>query len=99
VSSAIFTPFPFTVGTTSKQISPVIIPKNAQRAAMLVQNLSAATNLYINWGAPANLNLGFIIVPGGAALFDQFTPINDVYAFFNNAVPQSGVIFEGTRDF
>jgi hypothetical protein len=99
VSSAIFTPFPFTVGTASRQISPVIVPKNPSRAALLMQNLSAATNLFINFGAPANVNLGFIIVPGGAALFDQFTPINDIYVFFNNAVAQSGVLFEGTRDF
>lgn len=99
VSSAVFTPFPFTIGTASNPVSPIIIPKNPSRAALLVQNLSGVTNLLINFGAPANLNLGFIIVPGGAALFDQFTPTNDIYAFFNNAAPQSGVIFEGTRDF
>lgn len=99
VSSAIFTPFPFTVGTGSNPLSPIIVTHNTKRAALLVQNLSGVTNLFINFGAPANLNLGFIIVPGGAALFDQFTPINDIHVFFGNAVPQNGVIFEGTRDF
>jgi hypothetical protein len=99
VSSAIFTPFPFSCGTGSAQPSPVVCPTNPKRAALLIQNLSGVTNLFVNWGAPANTNLGFLIVPGGAALFDQFTPINDVYVFFNNAVAQNGVIFEGTRQF
>lgn len=99
VSSAIFTPFPFSCGTLSAQPSPVVCNQNPQRAALLIQNLSGVTNLMVNWGAPASANLGFLIVPGGAALFDQFTPINAVYVFFANAAAQNGVIFEGTRAF
>lgn len=93
----IFTPFPFSFGTASVQPSPVILSRNYQRCAMLIQNLSVLSNLYVSFGAPAAANLGIQLVPGGGVLLDVVCPNNDVYGFFPNAVAQPGVAFEGSR--
>ena len=94
----VFTAFPFSAGTAQSKPSPLIVPANAQRCAILIQNLSGVSNLYVNFGGPANANLGVLLVPDGSMLLDVVCPNNDVYIFFPNAAPQPGVAYQGTRN-
>jgi hypothetical protein len=99
VNPVVFTAFPFSAGTGQAKPSPLVVPANQQRCAVVIQNLSVLSNLYVNFGAPANANLGILLVPDGSLLFDVVCPNNDVYIFFPNAVPQPGVAYQGTRNF
>jgi hypothetical protein len=77
--------------------TPVLaLPANHLRCYMIIQNLSAATNLFIGFGAGAIATNGLLILPnGGNFLADYSPPTDDIYIFFAAGAAELCVIAEG----
>ncbi len=88
-----FSTYPFVIGTA--QGSTQIVPQNLKRMWLLVQNQSAASNLYINFSSGASVGNGILLGFGQGIVIDVNVPNNSVNIFFNNATPQPGVLVEG----
>ena len=72
------------------------LPANNRRAYLIVQNKSAATNLFIGFGAGIDITNGLLILPnGGNLLADENVPTDDIYIFFTAGAAQLCVICEG----
>lgn len=77
--------------------APVLaLPFNPKRVYLIVQNLSAATNLWLGFGAGAVANAGILILPnGGNFLADYNVPMDDIYLFFTAGATETANICEG----
>ena len=91
-----FTLYPFSTNETSGSNGSVsILPANQRRTFLLVQNQSAAEDLYFNFGADAGVNLGILLAPGFGCFFDIVCPYNQVNVYFDSSDNEPGVIIEG----
>ncbi len=88
--------FPFVIGLTSERI----IPANPLRSYLLVQNKSAASDMFINFGQKATTFNGVIIIPRGnyefigGAVGGSFVPSDSVW-LLGAAAGLEGVLVEG----
>jgi len=88
--------YPFTIGLTSRQI----VPANPLRCYLLVQNKSAVSDMFINFGSKATTANGIIIIPRGnyeftgGAVGGPFSPGNSVWVL-GAVAAMSGVLVEG----
>lgn len=85
--------YPFAIGTGNGAVT--ILPYNAKRTLLIIQNQSAADDLYVNFGSDASVNSGLILAAGVGLVLDTSPPNNSISVFYNNATPQGGVIIEG----
>ena len=78
-------------------VAPVLaLPGNYLRVYLIIQNISAATNLFVGFGAGATEANGVLILPnGGNFLADYSPPTDDVYIFFAAGAAEVCVICEG----
>lgn len=92
-----FTLYPFSISNTSGNGvgSVQLLSQNYRRQFLLVQNLSAASDLYINFGSDAGLNTGVKLTFGTGIVFDQKVPNNSIFLFFNAATFEPGIVVEG----
>ena len=81
---------PFVTGRTSSQV----LPTNPLRTFLLIQNLSAASNLYFNLGSGAGVNSGVLLSAGQGIVFDNTSPSDSINVYYDNATPQQGVVLE-----
>ncbi len=88
-----FSVYPFVIGTAQGSVQ--IVPQNLKRMWLLIQNQSAASNLYVNFSSGANVGNGILLAFGQGIVIDVNVPNNSVNVFFNNATPQAGVLVEG----
>jgi len=56
------------------------------RVFLMIQNLDAAADMWINFGANAAVNRGFKLGPGGIAFYDSFVPQDEINVFSVAAV-------------
>ena len=88
--------YPFVTEATAQQI----IPANARRAYLLVQNKDGASDMFINFGQKASVFASVIIIPGGNFEFvggsfgGAFVPMDSVWVL-GGAVSMNGVLVEG----
>lgn len=87
-----YTLYPFVLNATAQ-----ILPGNQRRAILIVQNQSAADDLYINFGQGAGVNFGLLLPAGEGLILDEVPPTDQIFAFFDSATPQSGIVIEGSR--
>lgn len=81
---------------TGSATPTLALPANYLRCYLIIQNVSAATNLYIGFGAAATASNGLLILPnGGNFLADYQAPTDDIYIFFTAGAAQTCVICEG----
>jgi hypothetical protein len=81
---------------TGTGVPTLALPFNPKRTYLIVQNLSAATNLYLGFGAGATASNGILILPnGGNFLADYAVPMDDIYLFFAAGAAETAVICEG----
>jgi len=86
------TQYPFNIAN----VATLVLPANFRRTYLIVQNLSAAAvDLYIGFNSSVNAANGLRIIAGGNYLGDYACPTDDIWAFFNNAAVQPGIIVEG----
>jgi hypothetical protein len=86
-------PYAFNGLNASKQI----IGANEARSYLLIQNLSAFANMYVNFGYDAAIGGSLLLAPGVGYTWDTFCPIQNVYIIFDSAgVIQPGFALEGT---
>jgi len=57
-----------------------VLPSNARRVGLIVQNKDTTTALFVGFGNAADAN-SFSIAPGGSILLDFTCPNSEVYAF------------------
>jgi hypothetical protein len=73
-----------------------LLPANATRRYLLVQNKDAVGNLYVKFGAGAATTAnGVKIAPGGSYEFAGFAPANEVRAIGDIASNANVVVVEG----
>lgn len=88
--------YPFVTVATAQQI----VPANARRAYLLVQNKDGATDMFINFGQKPSAFTSVIIIPGGNYEFvggsfgGAFVPMDSVW-IIGGAVGLEGVLVEG----
>ena len=88
--------YPFTIGLTAMQI----VPANPLRCYLLVQNKSAASDMFINFGQKPTADNGVIIIPRGNYEFiggangGPYSPGNSIW-MLGAAAALSGVLVEG----
>lgn len=88
--------YPFEIGLTAEQI----VPANPLRCYLLVQNKSALTDMFINFGQKATADNSVIIIPRGnyefvgGAVGGPFSPGNSVWVL-GGAAALPGVLVEG----
>lgn len=91
-----FATYPFAISVTSGTNGAVsIIPSNPRRTLLLIQNQSAAQDLYVNLSGDAGLNNGLLLVAGQGVFFDVVCPYNAVSVYFGAATNEPGVVIEG----
>lgn len=77
-----------------------VIPANARRAYLLVQNKNAINDMFINFGQKATVFNGIIIIPRGNYEFvggsfgGAFVPMDSIW-ILGGAVGMNGVLVEG----
>jgi len=81
---------PFVTGRTSV----IVLPSNQRRTMLLIQNLSAASNLYFNFSGGASPNNGVLLSFGEGIIFDSICPSDSVNCYYDNATPQLGIVLE-----
>lgn len=98
-----FTPYPFTINNTSPNGqgngTVLILTQNRRRQVLLIQNLAATADLYVNFGSDAGLGNGLLLSAGEGIVFDNGAlgcPNNSVYVYFDSATLVSGIIMEGS---
>lgn len=79
------------------QATPTLaLPYNRNRVYLIVQNVSAATNLFLGFGSGATETNGILILAnGGNYLADYSVPLDDIYLFFAAGAAETAVICEG----
>lgn len=88
--------YAFTIGIVSEQI----VPANPLRCYLLIQNKSAISDMFINFGTKATPANGIIIIPRGnyeligGAIGGSFCPGNSVW-MLGAVAGLSGVLNEG----
>jgi hypothetical protein len=92
-----FASYPFVIGASG--LSQQIIPMNPRRTLLLVQNLSAAANLYINFSADASASSGILLTFGNGIIFDTVCPNNSISVFYAGGVNEPGIVVEGAPQF
>lgn len=81
---------------TGSAVPTLALPANHLRSYLIVQNRSAATNLFIGFGAAATETTGILILPGGGNyLADYMVPTDEIYIFFLAGAAETCVICEG----
>lgn len=97
-----FTPYVFTTNNVSPDGtgngSVQIVSVNFRRQALLIQNLSAGADLYINFGQGAGQLNGLLLGAGEGIIFDDGKigcPNNSIFVFYDTATLESGIIIEG----
>lgn len=86
-----FTMYPFSIFNT-----PVyILPSNERRNFLLIQNQSAASDLYFNLSGDAGVNVGVLLVPGAGVFFDVVCPYNGLSIIMDSATNEPGCVVEG----
>ncbi len=88
-----FSVYPFVIGTVQGSVQ--IVPQNLKRQWLLIQNQSAASDMYINFSSGAGVGNGILLAFGQGIVIDTGVPNNSINVFFNNATPQAGVLVEG----
>lgn len=86
-----YNPYPFSVGRLSYQV----LQENKRRIALIVFNLSAASNLYVNFGLGASPSNGLLIAAQSGYLFDAACPVNAINVYMDAATNQNGIVLEG----
>ena len=87
---------PFSIGLVSEQI----IPANRHRCYVLIQNLNAANDMWINFGVEAAVNASILIIPRGnyeligGGRGAAFSPVDSIHVL-GTAAAQLGAIVEG----
>lgn len=89
-----FSLFPF---STDNVTSIQVVPANLQRTILIVQNLDAAANLFINFDNAASSTSGMLLAPGAGIIFDFICPNNGINAIYSAAGQHFGVIVQSTR--
>ncbi len=88
---------PFSVDLVSEQI----IPANRHRCYVLIQNLNAANDMWVNFGVEAAVNASILIIPrgnyeliGGAQRGAPFSPADSIHVL-GTVAAQFGIVSEG----
>jgi len=77
-------------------VATLALPANYRRSYLIIQNNTAATNLYFGFGAGITDTTGFLILPaGGNFLADYNAPTDDIYIFFAGGAVLPCIIGEG----
>ncbi len=88
-----FSAYPFVVGSVQGTVQ--IVPQNLKRMWLLIQNQSAANNLWVNFSSGASPGNGLLLAFGQGIVIDVNVPNNSINVFFDNPTPQQGVVIEG----
>ena len=81
---------------TGQAIPTLALPFNRNRRYLIIQNVSAATNLFLGFGAGATDTTGILILPaGGNYLADYACPPDEIYLFFTAGAAERAIICEG----
>lgn len=56
------------------------------RVFLCVQNLDAAVDLWLNFGAVAAVNRGIKVLPGGSVFYDAFVPQDEINMFTASSI-------------